>query len=263
MVFSGTGDFQNEQLLTMPAIRNNQAEVFQDYFPYEENYTHDGIFVHEFISYAFHPTWQFEWERQFFQKSGLRISTGSLRTDELLVHGELTVNEKLSKNWWFNTRGIWYSNLHRNHRDLNIYLGLEREVGKGISLFALAFPRFNKEDLGAQFGINWFGKQRQNYLSLALVLPEMVWDEKNDLGGTSEKKPLGLQWYARYGWGKLTFFSEGYYSPGFERVFPDSSKSPLVTTHSERINQAQFKIYYQPKPTSMLQFYSYPRRESD
>jgi hypothetical protein len=85
----------------------------------------------------------------------------------------------------------------------------------------------------------------------------MVWDEKNDLGGTSDKKPLGLQWYARYGSGKFTFFSEGYYSPGFERVFPDSSKSPLITTHSQSINQAQFKIYYQLQPESMIQFHFY------
>ncbi|NOQ97089.1 MAG: hypothetical protein GQ561_02915, partial [Calditrichae bacterium] len=192
-----TRDFQRLNSGFSPSIIYGQQQDFMDFFPYEDNYTHDGIFVHEFISYAFHPTWQFEWERQFFQKSGFRISTGSLRTDELLVHGELTVNENLSKGWWFNTRGIWYSNLHRNHRDLSIYLGLEREIFKGVSLFALCFPRFNKEDLGVQLGMSWFGKQRQHYLSLALVLPEMVYDEKNEFGGKNNKKPLGLQWYAR------------------------------------------------------------------
>jgi len=229
----------------------------QDFFPYEDNYTHDGIFVHEFISYAFHPFWQFEWERQFFQRNGLRISSGSLRTDELLVHGELTLNEDLSRGWWFNARGIWYSNLHRNHRDVSIYLGTERETVKGISLFALCFPRFNKEDLGVQLGLSWFSKHRQHYLSLALVLPELVWDEKNDLGGESSKKPVGIQWYGRYSIGKFTLFSEGYYSPGFERIFTDPEKSPLQTSHSQRINQAQFKIYYQSQSNSMLQFHFY------
>jgi hypothetical protein len=257
MSIAWSGDYHKVNFDISPAIKNSYQNDFKDFFPYEENYTHDGIFVHEFISYAFHPTWQFEWERLFFQKSGLRMSSGSLRTDELLVHGELTVNENLSKGWWFSSRGIWYSNLHRNQRDLNIYLGLEREINKSVSLFVLCFPRFTKEDLGVQLGISWFGKQRQHYLNLALVLPEMVWDEKNDLGGESKKKPLGIQWYARYSLGKFTAFSEGYYSPGFERDFTDPEKSPLETTHSQRINQAQFKIYYQPKPASMLQFHFY------
>jgi hypothetical protein len=257
MSIARSGDFQNFYSGITPSILQNQQNGFSEFFPYEENYTHDGIFVHEFISYAFHPIWQFAWEQQFFQKSGLRVSSGSLRTDELLVHGELTLNENLSKGWWFNTRGIWYSNLHRDHRDLNIYLGLEREINKSVSLFVLCFPRFTKEDLGVQLGISWFGKQRQHYLNLALVLPELVYDEKNEFAGESTKKPVDIQWYARYGLGKFTFFSEGYYSPGFERIFPDSSKSPLITSHSQRINQAQFKIYYQPETTSMLQLYFY------
>ena len=252
-----TGDYWNLNSVNTPSVLYGQQDDFRDFFPYEENYTHDGIFVHEFISYAFHPLWQFEWERQFFQKSGLRVSSGSLRTDELLVHGELSLNENLSKGWWFNTRGIWYSNLHRNHRDLNIYLGLERETVKGVSLFVLCFPRFNKEDLGVQLGISWFGEQRQHHLSLALVLPELVYDEKNELGGESTKKPVGIQWYGRYGVGKITLFTEGYYSPGFERDFTDPEKSPLVISHSQRINQAQFKIYYQHEATSMLQFHLY------
>ena len=107
-IFTGlarTGVYQNLNFVNTPSIVYSQQDDFGDFFPYENNYTHDGIFVHEFISYAYHPVWQFEWERQFFQKSGLRISTGSLRTDELLVHGELSLNENLSKGWWFNSRG--------------------------------------------------------------------------------------------------------------------------------------------------------------
>ena len=237
--------------------RTINMEDDQDFFPYEDNYTHDGIFVHEFISYAFHPFWQLDWERRLFKDNALRMSVGSIRTDELLVHGELSLNEDLSRGWWFNARGIWYSNLHRNHRDLSLYLGLERELFKGISFFALCFPRFNKEDLGVQLGMAWYGRKRQHYLNLALVLPEMVYDEKNELGGKSSQKPLGIQWYARYQTGKFIAFSEGLLGNGFERIYPDPEKSPLQTSHDRKINQAQFKLYYQPSLTTMLQFYLY------
>ncbi|UCF64640.1 MAG: hypothetical protein JSW33_02060, partial [bacterium] len=242
-------------LVDLQSVVHMQDE--EAFFPFEDNYTHDGLFVHEFISYAFHPYWQLHWEQHQYSDNALRMSVGSIRTDELLVHGELNLNEDLSRGWWFNTRGIWYSNLHRNHRDLSIYMGLERALYKGISFFALCFPRFNKEYLGVQLGLSWFGKQREHYFNLALVLPEMVYDEKNELGGKSNRKPLGIQWYTRYQLGKFIAYSEGLLGNSFERIFPDPEKSPLQTSHDRKINQAQFKLYYESSPVSMLQLHLY------
>lgn len=242
---------------TFLSFQDSTQYRFQNYYPYEDKYQNGALYVHELINYIFHPEWQFDWERQLFSSNELRVSAGSVRTDELLVNTQLYLNNDLSKGWWFHTRGNWYSSRHRNSRTLDAYLGLEKYIYKNFSVFALGFPRFDKEYLSAQFGLGLYSDTRENYLNIALVLKDMVWDGKNPADGRSTQKPLGIQWYIRHNFGKTVLFSEGNYDRGFKRYYPDPVMSPVDKSHNQQTHHQEVKLYYLSSPTAMLQFQYY------
>lgn len=226
-------------------------------FPFEDAYTDAGLYLHALANFDYHPRWHFEWQKNLFSGNALQITTGSVTSKELLVDGQLMLNENLSKGWWFSMRGLWRSTFHQNKRDITAYLGLERQIIKNSTIFLLFHPRYDKEFADAQIGFSLYGKNRQRYLNLAMVIEDFAYDHKNDQGGKTNQMPIGIQWYLRYGKGNLWIYSDGYLGTGFKRSFPDPEKSPLITSHQQQVNYFNFKLFYETGLSSLLELSIY------
>jgi hypothetical protein len=232
-------------------------------FPFEDAYTDAGLYLHALANFDYHPRWHFEWQKNLFSGNALQITTGSVTSKELLVDGQLMLNQDLSKGWWFSMRGLWRSTFHHNKRDITAYLGLERQIIKNSTIFLLFHPRYDKEFADAQIGFSLYGKNRQQYLNLAMVIEDFSYDHKNDRGGETNQMPIGMQWFLRYGKGKWWIYSDGNIGTGFKRSFPDPEKSPLTTSHQQQVNYFNVKLFYKADLSSLLELSIYQYRFVD
>ena len=93
---------------------------------------------------------------------------------------------------------------------------------------------------------------RENYLRMGLVMEDFVYDEKNNLDGVSDQTPLSLQRRARYHCDRFGIYSQGRWSRGFKRRYPNQELSPELTAHNQKINNAEFKFYFFPSEQTLL-----------
>lgn len=248
-------------ILILWTVQTASAQEFE--WRFEDTYRDEALYVHPLINYNFHPLWDLDWEKNFLRSNGFQFTAGSVTTSELLVHSQLTFNNDLENGWWFTARGLWNATRHENLKERTIFLGLERQVIPGASVFLLCHPRFDKEYLDVQMGVSIWNKSREQYFSAALVLNDLVYDSKNDQGGKTSQKPVGIQWYLRFGKGKWWIYSEGNFNTGFEREFPDIEESPLPASHQQRSNRFKLKWYYQWPEDNLFRLSAYYYRFDD
>lgn len=232
------------------------GEVLREYV---EPYRDRLIYLHALINYELNAFWQYEWEQHFFSSNGFRLTVGSVTTTDLLGDGQLTLNPDLGGGWRFRGVGTWRAARHLNTEEKSTFMGLERHIFREFSIFLLTDPSYDKENTDACLGVLAADKTREKYLSAALVWEDFVYEEKNSRGGVSIQDPLALQWFLRYGTDKWWVYSEGKFSTGFERSFPERELSPLEQYHRQRIQHLSAKGYYRPAPATILggAFYYY------
>jgi hypothetical protein len=211
---------------------------------YEEPYHDHILYLHPLLNYAPPIDWQYDWDQNLYKCNGFYISTGSVTTDDLLIDGRLVINQALGKGWWFRGSGMWYESRHLYHFGNSIFMGMDKQIFRQAHLFLQVNPTFDKEYTDVITGVAIYNKNNEHYLRLGLLLEDFIYDEKNDANGKSDQTPLALRWYLRYTWRDFTFYSDGKYSRGFKRYFPDRRKSPQITSHAQHIDHSVSKIYY-------------------
>lgn len=226
--------------------QENHALEYED--PYQDRF----LYLHMYINYSYNIFWQNDWEEKYFSRNGFRLSVGSVTTDELMVDGQLAINEDLGSGWRFRGEGTMLATRHLNAREESAFMGFERNLYKNLSIFLLANPSFDKEETDASLGFLLTDNQREQYIRIALIPEDFVYQEKNDQGGISLKNPYALEWFLRFGKDRWRFYSEGRYSTGFEREFPDKEASPELGFHQQQINAFRVKVYYLPAASAII-----------
>jgi hypothetical protein len=211
---------------------------------YEEPYHDHILYLHPLLNYAPPITWQYDWYQNYYNHNGFYISTGSVTTDDLLVDGRLFINQELGLGWWFRASGVRYESRHLYRFNPSIFMGLDKQIYRQIYLFLQVNPYFDKEYTDVIAGVALYGDHHEQYLRLGLLLEDFIYDEKNDYNGESDQIPLALQWHLRYTWFDFTFYSDGKWSRGFKRRFPDRIKSPQIISQTQHIDHSVSKVYY-------------------
>jgi hypothetical protein len=219
---------------------------------FEEHYQDGLLFVHPLVNYRYNLFWLYGWEQRQFSQHGFRLTVGSVTTDELLVDGELVINQDLGGGWRFRGRGVSREALHFNTMEESIFAGFEKTIYKIFSVFLLASPNFDKEETDASMGLLFSSPNREKYLRLAFIPEDFVYDEKNDRGGISSQTPYAFEWFLRYGKEKWWIYSTGRFSTGFKREYPDKEASPELNSHQQQINNFIAKAYYLPTKNSIV-----------
>jgi hypothetical protein len=221
---------------------------------FEKHYQDGMLYLHPFVNYPYNLSWEYDWEQRQFSNHGFRLTVGSVTTDELLVDGELVINQDLGSGWRFRGRGVSREALHFNTGVESIFMGVEKTFYKNFSIFLLVNPSFDKEETDASTGILLTNSNREKYLRLAFIPEDFVYDEKNDRGGVSSQTPYAFEWFLRYGKEKWWIYSTGRFSTGFKREYPDKEASPELNSHQQQINNFTAKVYYLPTKISIIGF---------
>jgi hypothetical protein len=225
-------------------------------WPYDDNYTGKRLYLHGITNYAYDQSWKFEWEKNYLKKNSAIMNFGSVATDKLLCDMEVLINHDLGKGWKFFNHLDWYATRHRNEKEYSNFMGLEKIIFKKLSIFWLFNPYYDKDKIDMQFGFSIADSDYEKYLRLALVTDDFVYESKNEEGGKSIRKPLGLEWRLRTGIGQWWFYSEGKLTTGFKRELSGNYNDPEITVHEKRVNDQLTKLYYRPSDKMLFEVYS-------
>ncbi len=210
---------------------------------FEQPYRDQMLYLHALVNYSYDLQWQFDWERRQLADNSLRVNTGSVTSDKLLTDIDLNINEGLNDRWRFQGRFTRDGLRQRPIRKEQLLLGFEGSIFESSALYVTVNPEFNKEFLDVAVGYTLYRNERQQYVRVGVLLEDMNYGTKNDLGGTTEQDSVALQWAVRLGLANDWFlYSEGEVGSGFERVYPDASASPELSRHDRRENKAQLRV---------------------
>jgi hypothetical protein len=218
------------------------------------------LFIHPFVNYDYNAYWYNDWEKNYFKGNGFIFSVGSVTTHELLVDGQLVLNQSLGAGWRFRGEGRWSETLHLKNVVKRPFMGLEKKVVFNSSLYLIVNPAYDKEYTDLNFGILYADSTYENYLRVGLLWEDFVYDDKNNREGVTDKVPYAMQWYARYQWDQFAVYSQGRLSQGFERRYPNEELSPVMTSHDLQHSNATAKFYYFPSDVSILNLSLYHYR---
>ena len=221
---------------------NAIAQVPDKDWELENGYDDDMLYLHALVNYSHDLYWQLDWERRLLQQNAFRLNTASVSADELHTVADLNINQDLNEKWRFQARAFRHETKYRPSRDDQLFLGLERAIMESSSVFLMATPQFNKEFMDLYAGYTFYRQDRQQYVRVGVLLEDMVFASKNELGGEYEEKPLALQWTVRLGREDWWIFSEGKIGTGFERIFPDADASPELSRHDRQENFVRLKF---------------------
>jgi hypothetical protein len=212
---------------------------------YEEPYHDRILYLHPLLNYVPPIEWYHEWEQNRFTTNSVYISTGSVTTDDLLIDGRVTLNQDLGSGWWFRGQGQRYESRHLYQCPHAFFMGFDKKLYRQAYIFLLINPCFDKEYTDVSTGLSLFSVDQQQYLRLGLVLEDFIYDEKNDRNGISLQTPVGLRWTVRFLFANFIIYSDGKYSRGFDRHYPNRNKSPRIISQSQHIDFGNSRIYYQ------------------
>ncbi|MDH3362374.1 MAG: hypothetical protein OEM50_01570 [Gammaproteobacteria bacterium] len=230
-------------LLLMACWANATAQLPDADWDFEQPYRDQMLYLHALVNYSYDLQWQLDWERRQLGDNALRVNTGSVTSDKLLSDIDLNINETLNAKWRFQGSFRRDGLRQRPVRKEQLLLGFERSVFESSALYVTVNPEFNKEFLDVAAGYTLYRDERQQYVRVGVLLEDMNYETKNDVGGISEQDNVALQWAIRLGLAKDWFlYSEGEVGSGFERVFADASASPEVSRHEQRVNKAQVRL---------------------
>lgn len=210
---------------------------------FEDPYRDQMLYLHALVNYSYDLQWQFDWERRQFVNNSLRVNTGSVTSTNLLTDVDLRINQPLNEKWRFQGSFRRQALRQRPNRDDQLLLGLERSILESSAIYITVNPEFNKEFIDVVAGYTFYRDDRQQYVRVGVVLNDVNYDTKNDLGGITEQDPIALRWAVRLGLANDWFlYSEGEVGNGFERVYPDADKSADVARHNRSVNSAQLRV---------------------
>lgn len=231
---------------------------------FDDAYKNERLYIHALTNYELNPKWHLDWEKNFIHRNGMKLSFGSVTTEELMCNVQLVINEELGNGWRFREYFHWYASRHRNTEEKSNFMGFEKEIWNGFSSFLLFHTAYHKEEMDMKWGVGYANPNREKYVRFAIAWNDFVYDSKNDKGGKTLQNAPVFQWNARVGKGNWWIFSQGKYTDGFKRNYADPELSS-VSFHQQKINDAAIKFYYELSPTSLIEistfyYYFYERK---
>ena len=219
------------------------AQVPDDDWAFEDAYDDQLVYLHALVNYSFDLQWQFDWERRQFASNALRVNTGSVSSKNLLTEIDLNINEQLNEKWRFQGQFRRTGLKQRPNRDEQLLLGFERSIFESSAVYVTVNPQFDKESMDVAAGYTFYRDKRAQYVRVGVLLEDVTYDTKNDLGGVTTQDPMTLQWAARLVLGNnWTVYSEGEVGSGFKRLFMDATASPDVSRHDRQVITAQLRV---------------------
>jgi len=209
---------------------------------YGEGFDDELIFLHEFVNYEIDPDWRREWDRTLFSASGMRYSYGSVSKHTLFERSDVLINRDLGDGWGFRTHVRRYGATHRSDDEFSAFLGFRKSIAPALSLCLESDLSPDKDTVDGSFGVLVADKGDANYARLLFVWDDLTWDARNGEGGDSDRLPLGLSWLARYERGPWELFLSGKYTLGYDRNYPDVSRSPDLLGHERQMNEADMRL---------------------
>ena len=200
--------------------------------------TDEKLYLHAFLDYAHDPLARLDWWARRFVDSGIRLTTGSVTTNDLMVDGDLHLNVALGDGWWFRYQGEYTQLRHRDADRIDHVAGLERRFGRHWGLFLTANAAAEKERIDIRTGLMIASDDTLSYARLAVILEDVVWEQKNPRRGDDERRPFGLRWALRTERGPWQMISEGEWSTGYARHYPDLDRSPDLFSEARRMREA-------------------------
>lgn len=215
-----------------------------DDWGFDDEYRSPLLFLHPAADYAFNPEWTRQWEANLVRRSGVRITSGSVSTDELLTLAQVNLTEDLTHGFRFLSTYDWFEGIHLDVAFRDLFFGLEKKVAGPVSVQGMIQPTSAKEDVDAVLGVLLTDAGRGQYLRLWIRFEDFVYEEKNDVGGRSVQEPVGPQWALRGTRGRWELVSEGRYLSASVRAFPDSSLAPGTEAFSRQYGASQTRVRY-------------------
>ena len=225
-------------LLQISLATTSYAQVSEEDF--EDTYDEVLANLHELVNYAYDLEWELDWERRLLADNGVRGNVGSVTSEEFLTRADIRLNQALDEKWRFQGRFHRSQSRQRSINPDQLFLGLERSLFDSSSLFLMVDPQIDKEFVDVFGGYTFYRDDREQYLRVGLLLEDLVYDSKNDLGGQTNQAPVALQWAVRLGSRDWWIFSEGKAGTGFEREFEDPGSGLLA--HDRRDNRARVRL---------------------
>jgi hypothetical protein len=233
--------------LWLPAVlllgTSATAQVPLSDWRFEDPYRDQMLYLHALVNYSHDLQWQFNWERRQLADTSLRVNTGSVTSTELLTDVDLNINVVLNEKWRF--QGSFRRTGLRQWPivEEQLLLGLERSIFESSAVYLTVNPEYNKEFIDVATGYTFYRDDRQQYVRVGALLEDVNYQTKNDRGGVTERDPVALQWLVRLALANDWYlYSEGEIGSGFERVYPDASKSPDISRHDRRTNTSQLRV---------------------
>lgn len=220
---------------------------------YGSHLTDTLLLIHPLANYEFSPLWRMVWEDNLFSSNSVRSNFGSVTLRELLSDSRITINEHLVGGLWFHYADHWFESHHIDREIASRFIGLEQYVLKGFSVFCYGDLAFDKEDADIQCGVSYSDSTRRRYIRAAFLDEDEFYDEKNDRGGRTIRRPYGFLWNVNQSIGTCRLFSEGRYSQGFNRIFPDENRSPYVCAHKSKYNWLNTRLYIPFREASVVE----------
>jgi hypothetical protein len=197
-------------------------------WPFPDELRSRLVFVHPLVNYAVNPVWQRDWERHLVSAGGVQITVGSVATEDLYTDLTVNITEPLGERFRFLYRMVWREGLHFDISRQEHWIGIEVGLFDRVAVHLQVHPAPDKEEFGLLTGLLLTDETRERYLRVSLRLDDFMYERKNDLGGTSQEEPVGIQWELRHQIGRWELFSTGRYGSGSRRAYPDSALSPAV-----------------------------------
>ncbi len=221
---------------------------------FDDSYDSNLVFVHPLVNYAINPDWVRARERVLFDGTSFEATIGSVTTQRLYTDARVRIDEGLGDTrfrFYYNLR--WLDGEHLDTTWLQQFVGFEMKATGPLGLQAMIHPTPAKDDMDLAVGVTLTNDSRQRYLRALVRWDNFLWEKRNESGGTSVQEPVGIQWEGRWAGGSFEAFSEGRVQSESERLFPDSTQSPLVSGTQNQVNGSNTRLRWLSGETSYLE----------
>ena len=232
------------------------AELPREDWAFEDGYQNDLLYVHALANYAWDLEDQLAWELNQFTSNALRVNTGSVAADRLFTDIDLSLNPQLNDKWRFSGRFERDGQRRRTVTTEQLLLGFERSLLDSSAVFVMVNPEYDKSFMDVAIGYALYRDQREQYLRVSVLFEDIVFEDKNDMGGTEQQQAVSLEWVARWRLpGEWIVYSEGRMGQGFERQFDDPAASPELASHAQSDNRAELRFSRQGEGGTLWSFW--------
>ena len=223
-------------------------------WPFDRFYDSDFVYLHPLVSFALSPFWERDWEQNQLSHSGIRVSTGSVATRDLLTESFVNINQPLGDTRFrFLYFLDWFGGQHLDVGGVEQFMGFETSVLGPLGVLALAQPEPNKEYADMAFGLVLAGEDRESYLRASVRFDDYFYEDKNDRGGESIQESVSLEWTGRYATGRWEGFTSGRLSTPSERVFADTVLSPDIAGERRALDRVRLGGRYLTSDDSFVE----------